>query len=308
MRFVLAATACLTVLESPSFADEKVLQSLDGAITFRGEFGLANLRAGEFVYEGKTKVSELKWKSQGVQTFTGGADISLPHDLALSIEATVGFNGNGHMVDYDWFNPNRNWSHRSIHPDTRLNHYFTGDIELGRTVFEQDGTRFGLGAGLHYSDVKWTAWGGSYVYSDTGWRRDRGKFPKGEKGISYRQSWPVPYIAGNVSHVSGDWSFAGALKAGITAGGQGTDDHWMRDLRFVDHFDARPMLAFDGSVAYALRENVSLSFSGGIEHMFKARADTTMIDRISGNRDRFRNGAASDFTAITLRLGVNGRF
>jgi omptin len=307
IRFVLFAAGFIASV-TPAAAADMQLQSVDGAVTFSGSYGITALRANEFVYEGKAKVSQLIWKSDWVQTVTGDIAIDLEKDFYVKIKATAGFAGDGFMTDYDWFYTGRPWSHRSQHPDTRLNHYFTGDIELGRTVAEHGGTEIGLGAGISYTDVKWAAYGGSYIFSDTGWRADRGDIPDGEKVIFYRQQWPAPFLAANLSHVEGRWSLNGSLKAGLAFDAKGTDDHWMRDLRFVDHYYTTPTVGLDASIGYALRDNIQFYASGSFDHMARVRADSRMIDTITGDKSWFRDGAGGDFTSATISFGLKGRF
>jgi omptin len=285
-----------------------LLSSADGSVTFRGSYGITAIKANEFVYEGKTKVSQLIWKSQAISTFTGATTIQLDKQFYLKAAGTVGFGGNGHMADYDWFNANGPWTHRSVHPDTALDHYFALNLEAGREILSFDETSVSLGGGFKYTDVKWTAYGGSYVYSDTGFRADRGNFPDGEKGISYKQQWPVPYLGVNASHTSGAWTFASALQGGIAVDGKGTDDHWMRDLRFIDHFDTTPAVMVSASVEYEFRPETAFYLSGSMDKMFDTRADTQEIDKAFGSKRWYKDSAGADYQSMTVSLGLKGQF
>lgn len=52
-----------------------------------------------------------------------------------------------------------------------------------------DATVINLHGGFKYTNMKWKAYGGSYIYSGDGFgfREDRGKFPDGEPVIDYEQ-------------------------------------------------------------------------------------------------------------------------
>jgi omptin len=289
-------------------ADELKVQSLDGAVTFTGSYGITSIRANELVYEGKTTVSRLIWKSRSVNTLNGGVKVDLPADFYLDARGTIGFGGNGHMADYDWLQPGRAWSDRSEHPDTRLDHYFAGSLEIGRLIASHDGTDIGLGAGFKYTDVQWSAWGGSYIYSENGFRDARGHFDPNEKGISYRQTWPVPYLGVNLSHQEGAWTFSGALQGGISVKADDIDDHWVRSLRFYDYFDTTPTVALTGAINYAVRDNIALYFSGSFDKMFRTRGDTKQVDNTNGDVTWYRDGAGGDYRSATVAFGLKGRF
>lgn len=282
--------------------------SPDGDVSFSGSYGLTAIKANEYVWEGSTKVSQLIWKSSYVSTFNADLKVELPKAFYLSARATIGLGGDGHMADFDWLVPGKDWSDRSLHPDTRLNHYLVGGIEAGREVVSYNGTDISLGAGFKYTDVKWTAWGGSFVYTFNSFRDSRGEFDPNEKGISYRQSWPVPYIGANFVHMSGNWTFAGSLQGGIAVDANGTDDHWVRKLRFYDYYFTRPAMSVSASAAYAMRDNISVFVSGSFDKMFRTRADTKAIDTTSGDSVWFKDGAGGDFQSATISLGLKGVF
>lgn len=303
-----ALVSASVLLSAAARAGDLTYLSPDGDIAFSGSYGLTSIKANEFVWEGKTKVSQLIWKSSYVSTFNADLRIELPKDWYLNARGTIGLGGNGHMTDYDWLVPGAAWSDRSKHPDTRLNHYFVGAIEAGRQVISYEGTDVSLGAGFKYTDVKWAAWGGSYVYTYYDFRDTRGTFDPKEKGISYRQSWPVPYLGVNLSHTQGNWTFAGSLQGGLAIDAYGTDDHWVRNLRFYDYYFNKPTVSASASIAYALRENTSLFVSGSFDKTFRARADTKAVDTTTGATAWYKDGAGGDFRSTTVSVGLKGRF
>jgi len=303
------AVLSLGILSLPAAtqAADQLLMSADGQVVFRGSYGITAIEANEVVYQGKRKISQLIWQSSAVSTFTGDLKVDMDR-FFLRANASVGLGGDGHMRDYDWLVSDKPWSHRSTHPDTRLNHYFTGSLEAGRAVLSSDDTTISLGAGIKYTDVKWTAWGGSYVYSDTGFRKDKGDFPDGEKGISYRQQWPVPFLGIDISHSEGPWTFSGAFQGGVAVNGKGTDDHWMRDLRFIDNVETTPAVMISASAEYEVRPDIAFYVSGAFDQVIRGRADTDMIDKVSGDLIRFPDGAGADYMSMTVSLGLRGKF
>lgn len=307
MRVLVAGLALLTTAVA-AHAGDVTLQSVDGAVTFSGSYGITAIKANEYVYEGKAKLSQLIWESRYVSTFTGGLTVELPKDFYFRGKGVIGLGGDGYMTDYDWLVQDKPWSDRSQHPDTRLNHYFVGSLEIGRTVLSRDDTDLGLGAGFKYTDVKWSAWGGSYVYSNNGFRDARGEFDPDQKGISYRQSWPVAYLGANLTHTSGAWTFSGSLQGGLALDAYDVDDHWVRKLRFYDYFETTPAVSVSGSVDYAVWNNASLYLGGSFDRMFRVRGDTKMVDTTSGAHRWFRDGAGGDYRSMTVSFGLKGRF
>lgn len=307
MRRPAILTLGILTLPAAAAAADQLQTSADGAVMFRGSYGITAIEANELVYNGKQKLSQLIWQSTAVSTFTGDLRVEMDQFYVRGI-ASIGLGGDGDMRDYDWLLSGSPWSHRSVHPDTRLNHYFTGSFEVGRPVFLRDGTTVSLGGGVKYTDVKWSAWGGSYVYSDTGFRKDKGDFDPDDKGISYRQQWPVPFVGVDLSHSDGPWTVAGALQGGVAVQGTGTDDHWMRDLRFIDHVYATPAMMISASTEYEVRPATAVYVSGAFDQVFRGRADTEMINKDSGDRRQFDDGAGADYMSLTLSLGLRGKF
>jgi omptin len=277
-------------------------------VAFTGSYGLTSIKANEYVYQRKIKVSQLVWQSQYVSTLNGAVKIELPANWYLDARGTIGLGGDGHMADFDWLQPGGAWSDRSRHPDTRLDHYFVASLEVGRILASHAGTDIGLGAGLKYTDIQWSAWGGSFVYSDRGFRNVRGHFDPNEKGISYRQTWPAPYLGLNLNHQRGRWVFSGALRGGIAIDADDIDDHWARNLRFHDHMKTTPTVSIASSINYTVWNNASLYLGGSFDKIFRVRADTASINTVTGVQHWQRNDAGADYRAATVSFGLRGQF
>jgi omptin len=306
-RWLTILSVAVLGLPAVANAEDMQLSSADGAVVFRGSYGITAIKANELVYDGKQKLSQLIWESSAISTFTAQVKIDLDH-VFLRATGTIGVDGDGHMRDYDWLVEGRPWSDRSVHPDTRLNHYFAGTIEAGREVLSYQDTTVSLGGGIKYTDVKWTAWGGSYVYTSSDFRDTKGDFPDKDKAISYRQQWPVPFLGIDLTHREGPWTFSGAFQGGVAVNGKGTDDHWMRDLRFIDRVEATPAVMITGSAEYEVRPNTAIFVSGAFDQIVRGRADTDMIDKVTGQKSRFPNGAGADYMSVTVSLGLRGTF
>lgn len=310
MKRIYFAISAALMMTSP------VLAADDGAmpLIFSVETGVMRLQANELVYEGKKRVSQLVWDGNAIGVIGGLVQIDIDRDWRLTGKAHVGVTGENHMVDYDWLEPwyvgsgDNQWTDRSIHPDTRLDHYFDIDLAVGRTIAATDDTRFGINAGFRYTDFKMSAYGGSYIYSFSGFRDAVGDFKKGEKGISYNQKIPVLYLGADAEKTMGQWTMSANARVGFTVNAYARDDHWMRSLIFYDHFDPSLSVGAGAQIAYAFREGLAFTVSGSFDAMMRTRADTKMIDRVTNGVTRFKNGAGADYQAGMLMIGIKGSF
>lgn len=306
-----ALLAGLALCPALAAAEDNLFTSPDGAFSVYGGIGLANVKAGEFVYDGSHKLSQLNWESKGMTLYTLGADAQIDKNWKVRAAFNVGTGGDGHMVDYDWMDySNADWTDRSIHPDTQLDHYFSGSVEVDRQVYENDTTSVDVGAGFRYTDVKWNAYGGSYIYSSGGgFRNDVDNFADGERGISYQQKIPVGFLAVNGEHKIGALTLSGGLQGGLSFGIDDIDDHWMRDLRFYDSMDVAPMLGANVTANYQISEMASLYVTGSFERVFHSRGDMKIVDTTGSSPDSHQSDSAgATFQSMSISFGLKGQF
>jgi outer membrane protease len=308
MRSLILGMGIAALLYSGASAEDLLVQSPDGMVIWYGGLGLTGIKAHEYVFSGDRKVSELIWRSAFVPTATAGLTAELPQKWYIHTDVAIGYGGNGYMADFDWLVKGRSWSDRSLSPDTRLDHYFTGSLEAGRELITLQDTTISLGAGVKYTDVQWSAFGGSFIYTNQSWHDWRGHFPSGEKGITFRQAMPVPYLGLNFSHTTGAWTLAGSLQGGVSVSARDIDDHWLRDLRFYDYYQTAPDLSARLSADYAWRNNLSLYLSGGFDRLFLARADTKIVKTTTGRSNWDPNSAGGDYSSVTVSFGIKGKF
>ena len=63
-----------------------------------------------------------------------------------------------------------------------------------------------------------------------------------------------------------------------------------------------------GSAEYALSPNTAIFVAGAFDRIVRGRADTDMIDKISGRKGHFSDGAGADYMSVTVSLGLRGKF
>ncbi|RNF35156.1 omptin family outer membrane protease [Paracoccus methylarcula] len=187
LRGLLALTLS-TCLAMPALAEG------DMGHDFQATLGYGRITANELVYSGAgdERLSHLIWEAN-TPVATLNARFDLGNAWVLSGQAIFSVNGRADMTDFDWLAPfakgtsDHQWTDRSRHPDSQLDHYLDLELAAGRDFDLNEATRVNLHGGLKYTWVEWHARGGSYIYSENGFRDARGSFPDGEVGISYKQ-------------------------------------------------------------------------------------------------------------------------
>jgi omptin len=313
-RIAVRVMIALAGSASGAFATDPVLQSADGSVTLSGGIGLLDLKAKEFVYEDGAKLSQLDWNSRAVTLYNAAIAVDLPSDWTLRASLSYGDGGDSGMTDSDWIEPFNNgtgpdgWSDRSIHPDTRLKYYVNSDVSISRSLYTTDMVSAGLTGGFRYTDLRWDAYGGSYVYSENAPRDTVGNFDDSERGISYRQRIPVFYTGLTGGIARGSFGFSGSAKIGVTSGINDIDNHWVRELRFDDRMNPAPVALLSAEMTYALTDRSALYLGADFENVFRKGGDTSVIDRSTGDTERFEDSAGASFRSLQLSFGLNGRF
>ncbi|BCM17784.1 omptin family outer membrane protease [Mesorhizobium sp. J8] len=317
VTFKALTTSCV-LLSAPSFAaDGRGPFYFDnGNIAAFGEIGLADIRAQKFVYWNHDdwhhhKVSQLDWKSIEVTLLTFGVNARIDKEWSLKSRFDVGIGGDGHLLDRDWASKlHDSWSGRAVLPDTDLDHYFAGSIEVDRIVASNDTGSLALGAGMRYTDVKWTAYGG-YGTESSGDPLFRDLHPiwaGDHKVITNRQKIPVGFVSLSGEQVLGDLSISGGVRAGLSIGFEGIDDHW-GEHRFSDDLYTAPTMGADIAVSYAVTPCASLYLRGSFDRVFHTGGDGQSFDTAKGQIEgRFKDAVGATFQAMSVSFGLKATF
>lgn len=289
-------------------------QFINPDFSFLGGVGYASLRADELVYDGGRKVSQLIWESD-IPVLTSASKITFDNDFTLAGNLAVGLTGNSYMRDYDWmatpasgYNSDA-WSHRSVHPDTQLVRYWTADLALGRNFQLDETFVVNLHGGFKYTNMKWSAYGGSYIYSYWGgFRNVVGDFRDGQRGISYEQTYPVTFLGAEAATKLDNWSLSVQVRGGLACRADDEDHHWMRNLRFVEKFENTPFFSVGARAGYAVSERVSLFFAGNFEQYFHRTGDTELYNMKTGQEAFFPDSAGMKFRSFSVSGGLKYQF
>lgn len=288
----------------------------NSGFVLRGSFGVAAIAAREKVFafpEGDEMISLLDWRSTApIASIDAKARFHGNWTLRGRIDAAVG--GNSAMTDYDWLGGSYafdDWTHRSLHPGTSLDWYFSGEIALGGDVAVTDRFVVNVNGGLKYTDVKWTAVGGTYIYSTGGgFRNETGSFPD-VPGIDYRMRLPTAFLGLDGVVSVGPWTLAAGGRIGGTPFANATDNHYARTppLRFEDGPNWAFAWSAEARATYAFNERLGVFLEAGYEKTVSSHGPVSIYDATTGTQlfqSNFSSGM--ELEVASLRAGAKGTF
>lgn len=268
-------------------------------------------RSQEKVYDPQSgsKASHLLWDIEQAPTLHAGLTVEPSPWLSLALRGWSKVDsGDSSMVDYDWQSElNSSWSHRSEHPDTRLIRAYQAEFAASFWLLRQAAWQFGVLAGYQRTHYKWEAKGGSYIYSDTGFRDLVGNFPDGELGITYQQTYKAPYLGLTGRYQWQDWQIDASLKASRWVDAEDYDIHHARDTTFADTGNGSRLRAGSLGVTYRLTERASLRGQLDYQEFSEGKGKTRVEER--GVREVV-HGDASGMSNRSVQgsLGLRYRF
>ena len=303
---------------APVLAQDIGSATPDERVIFSTSIGAMNLRANELVFDGNHTLSQLTWQSTA-PVLRASAGTQLGSGFTLRAEGALALSGSSYMEDYDWrdydgagpFVPGDgpdDWTDRSQHPDTRLDYFASGSAALGYDLVRGEAGSINLNGGLQYSDVQWSAFGGSALYSTGGFRNNGFDIPAGP-AITYRQQLPVVFAGIDGQMDSGRLHLGGMLRAGVTVFGRSTDEHWQRNLRFSDALYIAPTLAIGANAAFDLGPTSQVFVAARYNQVFATRATSDVRDTKTGALVFYGgNSGGLDLRMIDITAGLKANF
>ena len=283
----------------------------DEAMRVRVEAGMLFLRGDEYVFDGDSTLSQLIWESK-LPVLRGSIDVRVGGGFSVRAEGSLAGLGTSSMEDYDWYVPTGNfddWTHRSQHSDTSVDHFYTGAFSLGYDLVREPDAVVRAHAGLKYTDVQWSAYGGSYIYSVNGFRATVGNFADGTPATTYRQQLPEIFLGVDGEQRYGKLRVGGLLRGGITVFGQSRDNHWMRILLVEDSFRVTPTFTAGLDMGYALGRNAELFVAARYDQAFQMRGKAVYSNTNTGAVTIAQDDiAGAALRGIEVTGGLMGRF
>lgn len=270
--------------------------------------------AREMVYDTPSgdRISQLNWRIQNALVLRGTATLHLTDWLSASLGGWTKIDSNNLMDDYDWLvPPYTQWSDHSHHPDTQLNKANQGDLSLAARLYNEDGWSLSATAGYQWTGIKWSAYGGHYVYSVFGFRDFIGDFTPGELGITYSQTFKTPYlgVAGTYD-LDEDWQFSAALRGSPwVVAASDIDHHVLRELIFHDTSNKSRMIAVSAGAAYNINARAQIGATVEYQAYTLGKGPTRMLDQTTGTEYLFSGDASGiSNSTLTAMLNITYRF
>lgn len=283
----------------------------DDTVRVNAGIGAIYLEGNEYVFNGDRTLSQLIWQTKA-PVLRGSIAVDVGGGFSISAEGSAAAFGTSYMEDYDWLiatDSFENWTHRSQHPDTDLDHYWTGAAALGFELVRDETAVVRLHGGFKYTDVQWSAYGGSYIYSVGGFRDTAGNFADGAPGVTYRQQLPEIFLGLDGEERYGNIRLGGLLRGGLTVLAQTHDNHWMRDLLVVDTLGVTPTISAGADVGFALGPLAEIYIAARYDQTFLMRGKSEYFDTNTGIRTIVGDDlGGADFRSVEVTAGLRGTF
>lgn len=310
MRNAIAACV-LAGLSLGAAAETATLVKQGGAEGPTLEIGLGRMQAEsrEYVYrdDGST-LSRLDWKASNVPILKAGVTYSPNSTLTLGLRGwTAITGGDNSMHDFDWMVPGQSqWSHRSYSPDTRLHSAYEIDLSATAWLWQRPTWKLGVVAGYQQNFFNWTAYGGDFSY----WNGARtGSFPAGQPGISYRQTFRLPYVGVAGRYREQDWEFNALFKFSPWVAIDDHDTHHLRTLDFTESSRNSRYYGVNLDAGYYLTPNAKLYAEVSWNKFMQGRGPTLERNASTGAVNYYGGDAAGmDNKNYAVTIGVKYRF
>lgn len=317
--WVLCFTSCLIIHTNIAQAQNNIASNAPGKqkeatineggiVSGRISAGLLSAQAHEIVYwpaGSKDKLSELTWTTTGLFMISGG--ISLHPVDWFKLNADIQFkagSGSNEMDDYDWAYVGREWSDWSHHSDVEVTEGRIFDINTEFIFYQQQKIAVSCLLGYRQDNWEWEARGGKFVYSVDSFRDYRGLFTPGELGITYEQTFDVPYLGVGFQVDLDPVRLNGRLIGSFLSSASDKDHHHIRNLYYERDFDYGNMISLDINGSYFFTNNLALMARFQFCNYFRTEGDTTITNLSTGTKTVYNDIAGIDNQTSMFSLGL----
>jgi outer membrane protease len=312
-----AVLAALLVVFAPAAARAEIDFSLGASV------GLVEGTAQEVVFYyprgRKVQTSELIWDLKDVVMGGVHGSVDLGRRFRFTVDAWSALTGGtGMMVDRDWrysssvsaflVPTDYNWTDESRHPDTSLDKGIVVDPRLSILALQAGPFALRGLVGYKYDAWKWTARGGTYLYSTEyyGSRDATGTFLKGQKVITYEQQYSIPYFGVGASWTRPAFQVEMHGLFSRSVFGSDSDYHVLRGVLFEGDFSGGTFFGLGLNATWAFAPHWCATLGVEYQSIPVITGDVT----ISGDEGpgSYGNGGGMGMSATRFALGVGYRF
>lgn len=267
-------------MTSESFQNDQFKDKLEVFTSF----GVLNVKAQEYAFNDNQIISHLIWNTHSVPIVKIGFNYDFLPQLTFGASFWANqHRKNSHMFDYDWLyteNPYHR-TNMSSHSNTKLkaNGF---DLYLKYWLTKPNSsTRFALLMGVKNERYQWVAPYYSYLEYEPsdfyGFTQNNS-----EPGVSYKQTFRVPYIGFLLGFSQGKWNFDASYKLSRFNTIRTLDNHHARDISFRGYPDKTPLYtSAEFDIGYQYKKPVQLYLNTELNYVprTKLNLDVGSIDR-----------------------------
>lgn len=295
-----------TVISAPATTDKELTYD-NNKLLLNASIGYLQGQSQEFVYyaDGR-KMSELIWDIKQASIMRGGISYDFLSSYTVAANGWVTISkGQAMMNDYDWLYPFQSSpSDWSYHENTQLEYANDFDLNVRKWLVQKDSYKLGIMAGYERSTFSFLATGGCYQYDNAAFI---GCFPANELGIGYQQEFETVYVGLAGQYIINKFEFGAGLKYGPWVNSSDVDQHYMRNLTFIEHGDNANFYSAALNSAYEVNNETKLFIEAVYNHFTNTKADTEIIDHIAGRTLYIPNSAGLNNKNYFLSLGLQYR-
>jgi len=206
--------------------------------------------------------------------------------------------GSGEMLDYDWVVDGMEWTHYS-RSDVDVTDATFIDVNLAWQFVRAGDFSLDALVGIKNSTFAWENYGGEYIYSVNGFRDEVGTFEEGEVGITYEQSFTIPYLGVMAAYHSESVDIGAYLIGSAFGTANDKDHHVMTGVHYEEEFDAVPYVAAGITAVWRFAERFYVS--AGVE--YEQIPETSGVMYIDGG-DGEEDGAGISHESMMVKAAV----
>lgn len=146
--------------------------------------------------------------------------------------------------------------------------------------------------------------GGTFIYSSYYFRDTYFTLPDDELGITYEQTYDVPYIGigfhANLDPVTLDGRFIGSTLVSA----DDKDTHHLRNIYFTDDFDSGHMFGIDFACTYNFTPHFAATAAFQYQKYEEITGDASALYLDSGQQYTWKDGAGISFESTLISLSL----
>ncbi len=268
-------------------------------------------------------LSELLWQIDNIAMLTGRFAASL-NNFSLHVSGSTALNkGTGQMDDYDWGDSTithwTNWSNSDIFLDKSL----ILDTSLTYNIKPTENFSIPIGIGYKLNYLNWSDKSDRYIYFGN-WDTNNnfyyypsplGGIFGGTKGINYTFAQNILFLTSGIQYAKGPFTGSFNISYSPLIYAWDLDHHILRNVFFLDTFNAHIWYRLKASAAYMFKHKGILALEAGFEELPEVTGDMKMYNEDSSDSSKIGSqvgystgGAGLASKILSISIGYTYRF